>query len=80
MTKSTMMWLHRLKPDDKQRVLEIVSNLSSSRENSFKKEKVSSLQSSLASLYGLTQSHGSKDFIEVIYNQLQYNKYYDKET
>lgn len=75
-----MMWLRRLKPEDKQRAYEIVNSLTQHRRIHYKGEKPSSLASSVASLHGWTNSYEYRNFLEDIFNKLRNDKYYDKDT
>ncbi len=75
-----MMWLRRLKPEDKQQAYEIVNSLTQSRRIHYKGEKPTSLLSSVSSLHGWTESYGNRKFLEDIFNKLRNDKYYDKET
>ena len=75
-----MMWLRRLKPEDKQRAYEIVNSLPQGRRIHYKNEKPISLESSVASLHGWTESYENKNFLEDIFNKLRNNNYYDKAT
>lgn len=75
-----MMWLRRLKPEDKQRAHEIVNSLTQQRRINYKGEKPSSLESAVASLHEWTQGYENRNFLEDIFNKLRNDKYYDKAT
>lgn len=75
-----MMWLRRLKPEDKQRAYEIVNSLTQHRRIHYKEEKPTSLASAVASLHGWTAGYENKNFLKYIFNKLRNDKYYDKAT